>query len=64
MKFGIDQYNKKTPAKIRKIAKAVKGFCVSIGSAELIMGNKDVALYVLIVGALATEVFEFFGDDN
>ena len=64
MKFGLSHYDKPNPKIIRKVALAVKSFCMALAGTELFIGSPKIGMYIMVVGFLANEVFNFFADEE
>ena len=64
IKFGLSHYDKPNPKIIRKVALAVKSFCMALAGTELFIGSPKIGMYIMVVGFLANEVFNFFADEE
>jgi len=64
MKFGIKEYFKPTPKKIRTIADAVVAAATFGGSAIVLNGDPRVGTAIFIIGIVAKFVSNLFAEDN
>ena len=62
--FSAQNYYKPTPAKLVKLAMAMKGFIASVSVGTFVSGNETIAFVLLVVGAVLNEVINFFSDDE
>lgn len=62
--FSHKNYYKPTPAKLIKLALAIKGFIGSISVGTFISGNEKLAFVMLVIGAITNEVINFFSDES
>jgi len=64
MKFGISQYLKPTPKKIRAIADAVVAATTFGGSIIILNGEPKVGTAIFVIGVVAKFISNLFAEDE
>lgn len=62
MIFGLSQYWKPTPIKIRRIADAILAGCVFAASNVSLNGNVKLGTFIFVVGFIAKMTSNFFSN--